>query len=148
MMATPVRTLSTLLIAHVLCLVLAATDFSVVSWLWGDWSWTVNYFQYSYRHGWGYAYVSNYDLAQVLCYIVAYGLGVAAFGTEFRRHRLRLSAAGLILCALGVVSFCIEATHWLWRHHFSWIASFPVAMLVLWIVIGLQSPRRLPFQKT
>ncbi len=132
------RILIVLLISHVVLLALASTDFSIVSWLWGDLSWDWNYFQYSYKSGWGYTYVSDYALGQVLCYIVAYGLGIAAFAIAWIRHRIRLSALATALCLLGTLSFSIEATHWLWIHHLSWIASFPVVMVVLWICIGVQ----------
>ena len=137
------RTLIALLISHVVLIMLASTNFSVVSWLWGDWSWNWNYFQYSHKNGWGYRYVSEYQLEQVVSYIVAYGLGVAAFAIAWIRHRLRLSAVATILCLLGTVSFCLEATHWLWAHHLSWIASFPGVSVVLWICVAIQlRPRR------
>lgn len=133
------RTPFILFIGHVVLLVLASTNFSVVSWLWGDLSWAWSYFQYSYRSGWGYAYVSEYALEQVLCYIGAYGLGIAAFAIVWIRHRLLLSAAATVVCLLGAVSYCIEVTHWLWPHHLSWIASFPVVMVILWACIGIQT---------
>jgi hypothetical protein len=132
------RTLILLLVGHVVLLALASTDFSAVSWLWGDLSWNWSYLQYSYRNGWGYTYVSEYALGQVLCYIGAYGLGIAVFGIAWIRHGLCLSAIATLVCLLGAVSFCIEATHWLWSHHLSWIASFPAVMLVLWICVGAQ----------
>ena len=132
------RTLILLLISHAVLLVLASTNFSAVSWVWGDLSWSWSYFQYSYRSGWGYTYVSDYALGQVLCYVLAYGLGVAVFVIVWIRHGLYLSAAATVVCLLGAVSFCIEATHWLWSHHLSWIASFPAVMVVLWICVGVQ----------
>jgi hypothetical protein len=128
-----------LLISHAVLLVLASTNFSAVSWLWGDLSWTWNFFQYRYRNGWGHAYVSEYALGQVLCYIAAYGLGVAAFVNARIRHGSRLSGLATVICLLGAASFCIEATHWLWSHHLSLIASFPVVMVVLWICVGVQA---------
>ena len=135
------RTLIVLLISHAVLLVLASTNFSVVSWLWGDFSWNWSYFQYSYRNGWGYTYVSDYNLGQVACYVGAYGLGVAAFTIARVRYRLSLSTAAIVVCLLGAVSFCIELTHWFWSHHLSLIASFPAAMVVLWVVIGAQLGR-------
>ncbi|MCP4640938.1 MAG: hypothetical protein GY851_10915 [bacterium] len=135
------RTFLLLLISHAVLLVLASTNFSVISWLWGDHSWTWNYFQYSYRNGWGHPYASEYSLGQVLCYITAYGLGALAFAIGWLRYRLRLSVAATVLCLLGTLSFCIEATHWLWTHHLSWIASFPAVMIVLWMVVGVQAFR-------
>ena len=127
-----------LLIAHAVLLALASTNFSVVSWLWGDPFWSWSYFQYRYAHGWGGVYVSDYTLVQVLCYIGAYGLGSAAFGLALLRRRLRFTAVATVLCVLGVVSFCIEATHGVWSHQFTWIASFPAVMVVLWICVVVQ----------
>ena len=135
------KTLVLLLISHAVLLVVASTKFSIIIWLWGDLSWNWDYFRYSYRNGWGYTYESEYALGQVLCYIVAYGLGIAAFAIALIRYRLRLSAVATVLCLLGTLSFCIEATHWLWDHHLSWIVSFPAVMVVLWICIGIQLGR-------
>ena len=133
------RTPVILFVGHVVLLVLASTNFSVVSWLWGDLSWTWSYYHYSYRNGWGHTYVSEYALGQVLCYAAAYGLGVAAFAIVWIRHRLLSSGLATVVCLVGAASFCIEATHWLWPHHLSLIASFPVVMVVLWICVGVQA---------
>ncbi len=84
------RTIGTLLIGHAALLLLASTNFMIVSWLWGNTSWTWNYFQYSYGSGWGYDFQSNYPLGQVLCYLGAYGLGLAAYGLVWIRLRLRV----------------------------------------------------------
>lgn len=127
-----------LFISHVVLLVLASTDFSIISWLWGDRSWSWDYWQYRYRNGWGYTYVSEYAVGQVLCYIATYGLGLAAFTMAWIHHRVAVSTVAMILCLLGALSFSIEATHWLWDHHFSWIASFPAVMMVLWIYVGVR----------
>ncbi len=132
------RTLTLLLIIHAVLLVLACTNFSVVSWLWGDFSWNFRYFEYGCKNGWGYTYVSDYSLGQVFCYIAAYGLGVAVFAIGWLRHGLRLSVPAMVVCLAGAASFCIELTHWLWPHDLSLIASFPLVMVVLWAVIGAQ----------
>ncbi len=132
------RTFIALLVGHAVLLVLASTNFSVVSWLWGDLSWNCTFIRYAYRNGWGHAYVSDYSIGQVLCYVAAYGLGVAAFGIAWLRLQLPLSAVATVVCLLGAVSFGIELTHWLWAHHLSVIASFPAAMIVLWVCIAAQ----------
>jgi hypothetical protein len=132
------RTLLVLLVGHAVLLLLASTNFSLVNWLWSDNAWTWNYFQYSHKNGWGYTYMSDYSLGQILAYISAYALGAATFAGAWLWHRLRLSAAATVLCLLGLLSFSIEATHWLWAHHLSWIASFPAVMLILWVCIGGQ----------
>ncbi len=135
------RTLIALLVGHAMLLVLASTNFSAVSWLWGDLSWNCTYFQYAYRNGWGHTYVSDYGLGQVLCYVAAYGLGAAAFGIAWLRLEVPLSAVATVLCLAGAVSFGIEATHWLWAHHLSLIASFPAVMVVLWVCVAAQLGR-------
>ena len=132
------RILVGLLVGHAVLLMLASTNFTMVSWLWGDFSPQWSYFQCSHRSGWGISYVSEFGLGQVLCYLAAYGLGLAAFILAFVRYRLGLSAVAAVLCLAGAVSFGIEATHWLWNHHCSWIASFPVVMVVLWAGAGIQ----------
>jgi hypothetical protein len=66
-----------LLVAHVVTLLLASTNLSIISWTWGDYSLHGNYFQYSHSNGWGYLYTSNYSLVQVLLYLGAYGSGFA-----------------------------------------------------------------------
>ena len=122
-------------------LVLASTRFSVVSWLWGDWSWTWDYFQYSYRNGWGYQYRSNYSLVVVLTYLTAFALGLIAHSAARTRVASVWSNVAMILCVLGLVSFAIEGSHWLREHHLSWIAMCPAASLLLAIVAIVQLDR-------
>ena len=135
------RTLILLFVIHAVLLVLASTNFSVVGWLRGDFSWNFRYFEYGYRNGWGYTYVSDYTLGQVLCYVAAYGFGVAVFGSAWFRRGLWPGVLAMVLCLVGTASFCIELTHWLWSHHLSLIASFPAVMVVLWIVVAVQLGR-------
>lgn len=136
------KKLVVLLVCHSVLLMLASTRFSIISWLWGDVSWQWTYFQFSSRNGWGTEYVSDYSLLQVLCYILAYGLGLVIFGImRFRTHPI-VSVIGVVLCILGTCSFCIEVSHWLWNHHWSLIASCPAAMVVLWICLGVQLAKK------
>ena len=131
---TCMRTIWIIFGAHVLLLILAATRFSVISWLWGDASWNWSYFTYSSRSGFGYEYVSDYSLPRVFAYLAGYAIGLPVFIFAVRRRWMLLGWFGIILCGLGVASFGIESSHWLWRHHTSWIASFPAAMAVLWVI--------------
>ncbi len=112
-------------------LLLASTKFSVVSWIWAKSAWTWQYFQYSYGNGWGYPYQSDYSLAVVLTYVAAFVAGIIGYLIAGKRVAGRWSVAAVILCVLGLVSFLIEASHWLWEHHLSWIAICPAASLVL-----------------
>jgi hypothetical protein len=139
------KVLCVLLIGHAVLLTLACTDFSIINWMWGGKGLTWDYFVYAYRNGWGYDYVSEYGLGQVLCYAVAYGLGVAAFSIAWLSYRIRLSALATVLCAIGALSFLIELTHWITDHHLSWIASFPIVMAFLLLAVGwqvLKTPRQ------
>jgi len=119
------------LCAYAGLLILASTRFSVVSWLWGKPAWSWDYILYSYRNGWGYEYRSDYSLAIVLAYFAAFSLGLIAHGMASRRVAGPWSTIAMILCALGLISFSIEGSHWLWDHHLSWIAVCPAASLLL-----------------
>jgi hypothetical protein len=116
---------------HAGLLALASTKFSIVSWIWGSWPWSWNYFQYSYRNGWGYPYQSDYSLAVVVAYIAAYLVGMAGYGLAWHYVRGGWEVLGIILSVLGLVSFLIEGSHWLWSHHLSWIFVCPAASLLL-----------------
>ena len=129
------------LCAFVTALVLASTRFSVVSWLWGNWTWTWDYLQYSHQNGWGYQYQSDYSLAVVLTYLTAFALGLIAHGSARTRGASVWSNVAIILCVLGMVSFAIEGSHWLRDHHLSWIAICPAASLLLAVVVIVQLGR-------
>jgi hypothetical protein len=119
-------------------LVLASTRFSVVSWIWGEWALTWDYFQYSYRNGWGYQYRSDYSFLVVLTYLTAFLLGLIAHALASTRLTGVWSALAIILCVLGLTSFAIEGSHWLWEHHLSWIAICPAASLLLVVICIIQ----------
>jgi hypothetical protein len=112
-------------------LILASTRFSIVSWMWGQPAWTWNYFQYSYRNGWGYRYQSDYSLVVVLTYVAAFVVGFAGYLMASKRIAGVWSTCAIILCVLGLISFLLEGSHWLWDHHLSWIAICPAASLLL-----------------
>jgi hypothetical protein len=135
------RIVAALLLAHVALLLLAATRFSIVSWLWGEVSWQLNYFQYAYRKVWGILYVSEYTLSQVVVYVSAYFVGLLTFQGVGRTLPAFIRGAGVVICLLGLVSFSLESTHWFWRHGISWIASFPVLLLPLWIWLAARLAR-------
>lgn len=120
-----------ILCTHAALLLLASTRFSIVSWLWGKWSWTWDYFQYSCRNGWGCQFRSDYSLVIVLTYLAAFLLGLIAHGMASTRGASVWSTLAMILCGLGLISFAIEGSHWLWEHHLSWIAICPAASLLL-----------------
>lgn len=123
---------------HIVLLVLASTNFSIVSCIRDDIYLSWNYYTYSCRTGWGYEYVSEYSLAQVLAYLAAYGVGLVFFVEVFKKVCSILGAIGTVMCAVGLISFAIEGSHWIWSHHLSLIGSFPIVMAVLWVVVGLK----------
>jgi len=135
----PKRALWLLLGFHVALLLLASTQFTILSWMWSERSWTFNYYHYSWSNGWGFQYQSDYDLTVILTYIAAY---LSGFGTYYviacKYARVRGTFLALILCLVGLASFLIEASHWLWEHHLSCIASCPLASLFLAIVVAFQ----------
>jgi hypothetical protein len=116
---------------HAGLLVVAATRFTVLSWIWGNYDWTWNYFQYTHRNGWGYQYQSEYPPLIVLTYIAAYLAGIAGYALTGKRVHYVWTGPAAILSALGLISFLIEGSHWRWSHHLSWIVSCPAASLVL-----------------
>jgi hypothetical protein len=123
-----------ILILHIALLLLASTNFTIVTFAGEGTSFTWNYYTYTSRSGFGYEYVSDYALPQVLTYIAAYATGLITFILIRLRFRW-INLIGIVLSALGLVSFLIEGSHWVIDHHRSWIASFPIAFIVLWIFL-------------
>lgn len=121
-------------IGHVVLLVLAATNFTVLNVVLPSKHFTCNYYAFAWKTGFGFEYVSDYSLPQILAYLGAYGLGLIVYGFAVTRRWFYLGGLGLTLCALGMVSFLIELSHWVISHHVSFIVSFPVLMLVLWVI--------------
>ncbi len=124
-------------VTHVFLLILACTNFSALGFIREDQSFSVNYWTCSHRSGFGYEYKSEYSLPQVLAYVAAYGIGVILFVFARRYGMAVVNILGAGLCIIGLISFLIEGSHWVSTHHYSWIASFPVVMLVLWIVLAI-----------
>lgn len=120
-----------LLLVHVVLLVAASTSWTVVSWLWGKTAWTFQYFTCRYHNGWGNAYQSPYSLATVLTYIAGHAAGLVAYYQINPRNGGWWRILGKLLCFLGLASFVIEGSHWLFRHHLSLILSCPVASFLL-----------------
>ena len=139
--------LRTLGILHVALLILAATNFTVFSWFWGDASSSCDFYTLGYRNGHGYSYVSEYSLGQIICYILSYGLGVILFRSLWGNHHLGACFLGATFSFFGVISFTLEASHWLFNHHLSLIASFPIFVLLIWIFVIVRLQRSSTLQK-
>lgn len=132
-----------LLLLHALLLLLASTDFTIVTAALGRDSWRWCYFKYSSQNGWGYQYVSDYTLAIVLTYIAAFAVGIGGFSLAWLRGRRLIGMLGVVLSVLGLVSFGIEGSHWVFEHNRSWLAFSPAVMFVL--VLAGWLPRRREF---
>ncbi len=128
-----------IILSHIVLLILASTDFTLVTWFGeaGAWRWT--YFQYSFRSGYGHPFVSDYGLGQVLCYCFAYGLGIVSF--LMTRYTGWVSI-GFLLCIVGFLSFILELSHWVFSHHLSAIINVPVVVLLIWIILGCMQVRK------
>jgi hypothetical protein len=122
-----------LILLHLTVVLLACTNFSLLTAPLGraHFSWE---FALTYRNGWGYAYQSDYSLAQVVAYLVAYASGVALYPRVTRPKTLATFAA--LICLLGAFSFVIELSHWFLDHHLCLIASFPILLVAtdLWTI--------------
>jgi hypothetical protein len=125
------------IIVCLLLLALACTRFTLVT-AWATGKWTCDFHMYRYSNGWGYTYQSDYSLSVVVTHLAAYAAGLAVFALAWRAGSRYVAGSGIVLCILGLVSFGIEGSHWIWWHELSWIASFPVVMVPLAVVAGYQ----------
>ena len=128
------------LLLHALMLLLASTDFTLVTAALGRDSLRWCYFKYASHSGFGYEFASQYTLPVVLTYLVAFALGLAGFSLALGRGRAVIGTLGVIFSALGLISFGIEGSHWVLSHHRSWLAFSPAVMFVLVALACL--PRR------
>lgn len=126
---------------HIALLLLASTNFTIVTFAREGTSFTWNYYTCTSRSGFGYEYVSDYSLPQVLTYIAAYATGLVTFVLFHLRFRW-IKIIGIVLSILGLMSFVVEGSHWLINHHRSWIASFPILFIALWIILGTNLSRK------
>jgi hypothetical protein len=131
-----------ILVFHIVLLLLASTNFTIIMFLREGTSLSWNYYSCTRRSGFGFEYVSDYSLPQVLAYIAAYAAGLMVFLPLFLRGCKWLGLPGLVLSILGLTSFVIEGSHWTIDHHRSWIVSFPIAFIVLWILLGVNVFRK------
>jgi hypothetical protein len=120
---------------------LTASDFTILSGWAAPEKFQFNYFALSHRSGWGSTYVSEYSLAQVVVYLLAYAAGLIAFAMVVRSGFRVIGGTGVVLSLLGLLSFALEASHWLLNHHSSLIASGPVIVLPLCLVAVFQLSR-------
>ena len=126
--------LTTLAIAHLVVLLLASTDFTLITASLGGATLQWNFFGWAYANGWGYVYRSSYSFGQVCAYLLAYASGIGLYLWMLRPSIIRNFGVGI--CVAGVVSFTVELSHWVFDHNLSLIASFPVMLIAIdiWII--------------
>src|ERR1051325_5637516 len=136
--AKPTKLALWTLCLHAAWLIMASTRFSLVGWIWGGYAWTWEYFQYSYKNGWGYQYRSDYSPVVVLTYIAAFFAGLIGYGVAWKHLSNGWTRLAAILSALGLISFLVEGGHWLWSYHLSWIVICPAGSVLLVGVVIIQ----------
>ena len=137
------------LAVHVVLLLLASTRMSVVT---GP-PYTWEYFRYYQESGWGYRYVSYYELSTVILYLLGNLAGLAAYVTVARAGSPILGVIGSALSISGLLSFAFEASHWWVDHNRSFIFSAPIASFALagvaaWLLVRADLRREPPGGKT
>ena len=122
---------------HLVLLLLAMTAFTIITAPLGFVPFKWSLFAYAYSNGWGYVYHSDYSLAQVLMYILAYGSGLVLYPRLTHPRGLGLLAA--VTCLAGTISFAVEISHWLFDHNLCLIVSAPIVVLpiAVWTIISL-----------
>lgn len=120
-----------LLLIHLILILLASTNFTIVTSVLDGERFEWCYYAFAWRSGFGFEYVSNYSLSEVVTYLGAYAVGVAGFYAAWKLKRDGLSVLGIVLSVIGMLSFSIEGSHWIIDHHRSLMAFSPVAMIVL-----------------
>ena len=128
-----------ILALHALLLLLASTEFTIVTAAFGSDSLRWSYFRYASQSGWGHQFVSDYTLSVVLAYLASFTVGIAGFSLALRRGRHVVGLLGVVLSVIGVISFAIEGSHWIIEHHRSWIAFSPAVMFILALLACLPS---------
>lgn len=127
-----------LLLLHAWLMLIAGTQYSLLThWYRGDeLSW--NFFQYHSASGFGGSTEPSHSLAVVLAYLAAYSVGIVGFGIASRAGSPILGSIGLILSLVGVISFLIEGSHWVFTHERFWLLHSPTLMIFLsFLVIAL-----------
>src|SRR5690242_11952952 len=123
-----------MLLLHALLLLLASTDFTLVTAAIGGKPLHWCYFKYASQNGFGYSYVSQFTLSVVLTYVAAFAAGLAGFALALHKGRPVVGTLGAVLSVLGLVSFLIEGSHWAVEHNRAFLAFSPAAMFVLALI--------------
>jgi hypothetical protein len=128
-------------VLHMILIVLAATDFTLITHFLGPRALEWSLFSVSYRTGFGSAYVSEFSVSQILAYLAGYTLGLPVYVYAWRYGWKWLGFFGTLLCLLGAGSFLLEGAHFVTDFHYSVIFSLPVVMVVLCVLWFVMLPR-------
>ena len=120
-----------ILALHALLMLLASTEFTIVTAIFGGDSLRWCCYRCASQSGFGRQFVSDYTLPVVLGYLATFAVGIAGFSLALRRGRHVVGLLGVVLSMIGVISFAIEGSHWIIEHHRSWIAFSPAVMFIL-----------------
>src|SRR5688572_31924139 len=104
------------LLLHAFLLLLASTEFTIVTSALGGDSLRWSYFKYASQSGFGYKYASQYTLPVILTYLAAFSVGLAGFTLALRKGRPVVGTFGVVLSMLGLISFAVEGSHWAFEH--------------------------------
>lgn len=130
-----------MLLQHALLILLASTEFSIVTSLWGGDRLHWRYYEYSSKSGFGYQYISEFALPVILTYTGAFAVGLFGFAMAIKKGASVVGVLGAILCVIGLFSFALEGSHLVFEHNRSWLAYSPAAMLVLVLIACIPSFR-------
>lgn len=124
--------LAAFVVLHFLPLLAGSTNFTIFTALRRPHAFNWSYLDFSYSNGWGYVYQSAYSPWQIAAYLLAYASGLFLHPKLTRPRWLASVAMGL--CLMGVVSFVIEASHFVFDHNLSLIGSAPIIMtpIAIW----------------
>ena len=129
-------------VLHAVLLILAATDFSIISFLLDKGGVNYDLYTLSYQIRRGRPYKSDYELMQIITYFFSYAAGFGLYRCVSRRGAKTAGFIGSALCAFGMISFGFEASHWIVRHNYSLIVSCPIAFIPLWIIALVKIAQR------
>lgn len=125
-----------LLLLHVLLILLACTNFTVLTFWLSDHGFTINYYHFGMQNGFGAPYESSFTFNQIITYLFAYLVGLVAFGGAMARLDGLPKVAGLIGVLASLIGLYSFGTEWLAisqpnKPYRTWVACSSVLMLAL-----------------
>ncbi len=131
-----------IIVLHLTTLLVAASNFTLITALLGHgFHWEFQFLAYNFSNGWGYVYQSDYSLAQVCAFLLAYASGLFVY-PRFT-HPPILAAIATLCCVAGTLSYGIELSHWVVDHHLTLVGSFPIIVIPIgiWTIVSRIRPK-------